>query len=130
VNRLVRVREPCANLFGKTTGTRWRVIRTSNTIASLIRFLSQTGTAVQGSNKKEKCGQLGARAPAEHSPRGRQQAAPAAKFVNMLTISGYLGSGHDDVNRYPVIHTWSYKLAEAATSTTFTAFSTAISAQE
>jgi hypothetical protein len=23
-------------------------------------------------------------------------------------------AGIDDVNRYPVIHTWSYKLAEAA----------------
>jgi hypothetical protein len=30
VNRLVRVREACADLFGKTTGSRWRVVRTCN----------------------------------------------------------------------------------------------------
>jgi hypothetical protein len=61
-NRLVRVRGACADLFGKKSGTRWRVVRSSNAYAftdpASIKSETQTGTTVQGSNKKEKCGQL------------------------------------------------------------------------
>jgi hypothetical protein len=56
-NRLVRVREACADLFGRQ-GTRWRVVRTSNayvfcdpqTTSPASKFKLQTRTADQSSN--------------------------------------------------------------------------------
>ncbi len=57
VNRLNRVREACADLFGKMTGSRWRVVRTSNAYVLHDPLASksdlQTGTTDQGSRKEE-----------------------------------------------------------------------------
>jgi hypothetical protein len=45
--------------------------------------------------------------------------APEGSFRHSRVTSKYelkqrIMAGIDDLNRYPVIHTWSYKLAEAA----------------
>ena len=36
------------------------------------------------------------------------------RVTSKLELKERIMAGIDDVNRYPVIHTWSYKLAEAA----------------
>jgi hypothetical protein len=65
-NRLVRVRERVAGLFGPLSAYRWRVVRTSNAYAftdPASKFSFQIGTPDQGQQERESCGQIGAVAP-------------------------------------------------------------------
>jgi hypothetical protein len=42
------------------------------------------------------------------------QSARVGSIENQNELKQRIMAGIDDVNRHPVIHTWSYKLAEAA----------------
>jgi hypothetical protein len=51
---------------------------------------------------------------------GRASSRPSSQWYSIVTfwpkqeLKECIMAGINDVNRYPVIHTWSYKLAEAA----------------